>query len=125
MRTSLPESLNLSKHALLLEQKKSSHELESNLIAEQRYVFDHITGHILDTSKGQRVSFVTGEGGTAKSRIIIVQGAVAAWAGVTHSVALFVTKFRAVVAMDQRHNEGPHPDEGYRYQRLHLLRRIH
>ena len=99
---------------MFLEQKKPSKELESDLMAEQRYVFDHITGHILDTSKGQRVSFVTGEGGTAKSRIIIVQGAVAAWAGVTHSVALFLTKFRAVVAMDQRHNEGPRPDEGYR-----------
>ena len=52
------------------EQEQSLQELESSLVAEQRYVYDHITEHILDTTKGQLVSFVTGEGGTGKSRII-------------------------------------------------------
>lgn len=53
-----------------IEQEQSLQELESSLVAEQRYVYDHITEHILDTTKGQLVSFVTGEGGTGKSRII-------------------------------------------------------
>jgi hypothetical protein len=53
-----------------IEQEQLLQELELSLVAEQRYVYDHITEHILDTTKGQLVSFVTGEGGTGKSRII-------------------------------------------------------
>jgi len=55
-----------------IEQEQQLQNLESSLVAEQRYVYNHIVEHILDTTKGQLVSFVTGEGGTGKSRIISV-----------------------------------------------------
>jgi len=53
-----------------MEQEQSLDALETSLVTEQLYVYRRITEHILDTSKGQLVSFVTGEGGTGKSRII-------------------------------------------------------
>lgn len=37
---------------------------------EQRRVYDDITSHILDPERGQLIPFVTGEGGTGKSKII-------------------------------------------------------
>jgi len=53
-----------------LEQEQQLQILESSLVTEQRYVYNHIVEHVLDTTKGQLVSFITGEGGTGKSRII-------------------------------------------------------
>ena len=55
-----------------IEQEQHLQDLESSLVSEQRFVYSHIVEHILDTTKGQLVSFVTGEGGTGKSRIISV-----------------------------------------------------
>jgi hypothetical protein len=43
---------------------------EETLVDEQRQVYDEITSHILDPERGQLISFVTGEGGTGKSKII-------------------------------------------------------
>lgn len=53
-----------------MEQEQQLQNLESSLVTEQRFVYNHIVEHILDTTKGQLVSFITGEGGTGKSRII-------------------------------------------------------
>ena len=47
---------------------------------EQRHVYDDITSHILDPERGQIISFVTGEGGTGKSKII---STVKMWADTT------------------------------------------
>jgi len=53
-----------------IEQEQQLQALQSSLVAEQRFVYNHIVEHVLDTTKGQLVSFITGEGGTGKSRII-------------------------------------------------------
>lgn len=65
-------------------QEELEHQLtieESSLVHEQRAIYDDITCHMLDPSRGQLISFVTGEGGTGKSKII---STIKKWADVVY-----------------------------------------
>jgi hypothetical protein len=50
------------------DQQEKLSEMYEKLNVEQRYVFDSVQNHILDTTKGQLLGFITGEGGTGKAR---------------------------------------------------------
>jgi primosomal protein N' len=52
------------------DQQDKLSEMYEKLNVEQRFVFDSVQNHILDTTNGQLVGFVTGEGGTGKSTLI-------------------------------------------------------
>ena len=51
-------------------QLEKLNEMCGKLNVEQKYVFESITAHIIDSTKGQLVGFITGEGGTGKSTLI-------------------------------------------------------
>jgi hypothetical protein len=62
-------------HAVILipnydEQLEKLNEMCGKLNVEQKYVFESITAHIIDPTKGQIIGFITGEGGTGKSTLI-------------------------------------------------------